>query len=271
MHGHFDRLSANGVGWLAECPVAFEHAHPMIDKLQRFLTSPANWCGLGLATVVLLLQVFGLLGLSGLGVAAIGYVAGFAAGGLWLGFPKLSGTPWDDLEFTDEGDAREAMGRALGGVRGLVNYNPEKRLPASLQAKVIDLCAALEGLLAQWERSKGSLSLQESFHARHIAISYLPDALKTYLSIPVQYATTRVLENGKTAQDTFRDTLTELEVKVKQLGDDLASQDAHAFLVHSRFLQDKFGTTNLLEAPQADATLDLSALNRIKETQDVKR
>lgn len=227
----------------------------MTDKVLRFLVSPANWCGLGLATAVLILKALGLVGLSGLAVALLGYVAGFAAGGMWLGFPKLAGPMWEALDFKDEGDAREAMSRALAGVRSLVDYNPEKRLPASLQAKVGELCNALEALLAQWERSKGSLSLQESFHARHIAISYLPDALKTYLSIPAQYASTRVLENGKTAQDTFRDTLAELEGKVKQLGDDLASQDAHAFLVHSRFLQDKFGAAPTLGAPSLDRTL----------------
>lgn len=244
----------------------------MIDKLTRFLVSPANWCGLGLATVVLVLKGLGLVGLSGLLVALLGYGAGFVAGGLWLGFPKLAGPMWEELEFSDEGDAREAMSRALTGVRGLVNYNPENRLPASLQAKVIELCKALEDLLAQWERSKGSLSLQESFHARHIAISYLPEALKTYLSIPVQYATTRVLDNGKTAQDTFRETLAELQTKVHELGDDLASQDAQAFLVHSRFLQDKFGTVNLLDAPAADApSLTIAATSHKKETQDVRR
>jgi hypothetical protein len=250
-----------------------------MDKLIRFLVSPANWCGLALATAVLVLKGLGIVGLSGLAVALLGYAAGFTAGGLWLGFPKLRGPMWDELEFSDEGDAREAMGRALAGVRSLVAYNPENRLPASLQAKVNELCGALEALLAQWERSKGQLSLQESFHARHIAISYLPEALKTYLSIPVQYATTRVLDNGKTAQDTFRDTLAELELKVKQLGDDLATQDAHAFLVHSRFLQDKFGTRNALAEPEAPALgvpeappLDLSALNtRPKETRDVRR
>lgn len=226
-----------------------------LDELFRFLVSPANWCGLGLATAVLVMKALGLVGLSGLPVALFGYIAGFAAGGLWLGFPKLAGPIWEALDFKDEGDAREAMGRALAGVRSLVDYNPEKRLPASLQAKVIELCNALEGLLAQWERSKGSLSLQESFHARHIAISYLPDALKTYLSIPAQYAASRLLENGKTAQDTFRDTLAELDGKVRQLGDDLASQDAHAFLVHSKFLQDKFGNAPIIGAPSLDRTL----------------
>ena len=252
----------------------------MIDQLMRFAVSPANWCGLGLATVVLVLKGLGLVGLAGLPVALLGYAIGFVAGGLWLGFPKLAGPMWDGLEFKDEGDARQAMGRALSGVLSLVNYNPENRLPASLQARVVELCKSLETLLSQWERSKGSLSLQESFHARHIAISYLPDALKTYLSIPAQYATTRVLENGKTAQDTFTETLAELQHKVKELGDDLASQDAHAFLVHSRFLQDKFSTINVLgaavgrgslPAPDDSPALDLAALNRSKEKPNVER
>ncbi|MBC7955867.1 MAG: hypothetical protein H7Y33_08370 [Cytophagales bacterium] len=221
-----------------------------MDKLLRILLSPANWCGLGLATAVLILKAMNLIGIAGLPLAALGYGAGFIAGGMWLGFPRLAGPMWEDaLEFTDEGDAREAMSRALSGVRGLVQYNPENRLPASLQAKALELCKSLEGLLAQWERSKGALSLQEGFHARHIAISYLPDALKSYLSIPAQYAASRVLHDGKTAQEIFRDTLTELEGKVKQLGDDLASQDAHAFLVHSRFLHDKFGNRPLISAP----------------------
>ena len=221
----------------------------MSDKLLRILTSPANWCGLGLATVVLVLKALGLVGVAGLPLALVGYVAGFGVGGLWLGFPKLSGPMWEDaLEFSDEGDAREAMNRALAGVRGLVEYNPENRLPASLQAKALELCKSLQGLLAQWERSQGVLSMQEGFHARHIAISYLPDALKAYLSIPPQFAASRVLHDGKTAQDIFRDTLTELEGKVRQLADDLASQDAQAFLVHSRFLHDKFGKRPLIEA-----------------------
>jgi hypothetical protein len=231
----------------------------MIDKLLRILLSPANWCGLGLATAVLVLKAMGLIGLAGLPLAVLGYAAGFVTGGLWMGFPRLAGPMWEDaLELSDEGDAREAMNRALRGVRGLVEYNPENRLPASLQAKALELCKALESLLAQWERSQGVLSLQEGFHARHIAISYLPDALKAYLSIPAQFASSRVLQDGKTAQDIFRDTLAELEGKVRQLADDLASQDAHAFLVHSRFLHDKFGKPALIDAPNIASPTEAS-------------
>ena len=144
-------------------------------------------------------------------------------------------------------------------MRRLTQFNPENRIPASLQARVLELCQALDGLLQQWERSKGQLSLQDSFHARHIAISYLPEALNTYLSIPAGFATTRVLENGKTAQDTFKHTLAELEAKVRELGDDLASQDAHAFLVHSKFLNEKFGPQGL-DAP----ALNLPSASQVK-------
>lgn len=220
----------------------------MLTKLFRLIASPANWCGLALAGSVLVLKVMGLLGTLGLGVAMLGYAAGFVIGGLWLGFPSTKAPEWEALQFSDEGDAREAMERALDGVQRLTEFNPDKRIPASLQARVLALCKALEGLLQQWERSRGTLSLQDSFHARHIAISYLPDALNTYLSIPAAYATTQLLDNGKTAQDTFKDTLAELETKVRQLGDDLASQDAQAFLVHSKFLHQKFGPQGL-DAP----------------------
>jgi hypothetical protein len=212
-----------------------------MDRLFRWLGSPANWCGLGLASVVLVLKAMGFVGLSGLAVAALGYAAGFVAGGLWWGFPKWSAPAWEALQFSDEGSAREAMERALHGVRQLTQYNPENRMPASLQTRVLELCKALEGLLQQWERSRGSLSLEDSFDARRIAITYLPDALNTYLSIPAAYATGKVLHNGKTATEIFKDTLQELETKVRELGDDLAAQDAQAFLTHSQFVKQKFG------------------------------
>jgi hypothetical protein len=220
----------------------------LVARVLRVLTSPAHWVALGLGGAVLVLKGLGLVGSVGLVVAFLGYAAGWVLGGLWLGFPSWNQDEWETLEFSDEGDAREAMERALDGVRRLTEYNPENRIPASLQTRVLELCKSLDELLHQWERSKGSLSLQDSFHARHIAISYLPEALNTYLSIPARYATSRLLDNGKTAVDTFKDTVVELEAKVSQLGDDLASQDAHAFLVHSKFLSQKFAPQGL-EAP----------------------
>jgi len=212
-----------------------------MSSLFRWLNAPANWCGLLAATGVLVLKALGLLGGLGLGVAALGYAGGLVVGAMWWGWPSFKEAEWEALEFKDEGDAREAMSRALSGVRRLTEHNPGHRIPGPLATRIQHLCTKLESLLDQWERSKGQLPLQESFHARHIAISYLPDALNTYLSIPPQFATKKLLSNGMTAQVTFEGVLAELEGKVEQLGDDLAGQDAQAFLRHSEFLKQKFG------------------------------
>lgn len=230
------------------------------ERLFAFIASGPNLIGLGLASIVLVLKGMGYLGTTGLGVAVLGYAAGFVAGGLWMGFPSLKAPSWEALQFSDEGDAREAMERALHGVRGLTQYNPDGRLPASLQTRVLELCSSLEALLQQWERSRGQLSLEDSFDARRIAITYLPEALNAYLSIPAQYARTRVLANGKTSLDTFSDSIVELQAKVNQLGEDLASQDARAFLEHSQFLRTKFGDRELSGA----AVLNLTSSSKDK-------
>lgn len=217
----------------------------MMNKVFRWLNAPANWLGFGAATAVLVLKALGFMGGLGIGVAALGYAAGLVVGGLWWGWPSTREPVIEALSFKDEGDAREAMGRALSGVRRLAEHNPGNRIPPPLRQRIFSLCDSLEGLLNQWERSKGNLSLQETFHARHIAISYLPEALNTYLSIPANFAATKLLGNGKTAQATFEGVLGELEGKVVQLGDDLAGQDAQAFLSHSEFLKQKFGQHTL--------------------------
>lgn len=211
-----------------------------MNKIGHFLQSPANWGGIGLSTVALVLSSLGLAQWGGGALALLGYAAGFGVAGMWFGFPKLAGNPWDALEFEDQGDARTSMVNALNAVRQLVDYNPQGRLPPNLQGKVLELCKQLTQLLDQWERSAGQLSLEEGFHARHIALSYLPDALKTYLSIPQPFAMTKRLANGQTAQETFTATLDDLHAKVVQLSEDLATQDAQAFLNHSQFLQEKF-------------------------------
>lgn len=213
----------------------------MIQGLSRLLQSPSNWAGLALATVGLAPQALGWPLAGGWLLPPLGYAVGFAVAGLWFGWPKWRAGAWEqELTFEDQGDARKAMGQALNSVRRLVQHNPDERLSASLQARLLELCDQLGHLLAQWERSRGALSLEESFLARHIVLRYLPDAIKTYLSIPPRFAQTRRLANGRTAEDTLRATVDDLSAKVLQLTDDLAAQDAQAFLNHSRFLEEKF-------------------------------
>lgn len=221
-----------------------------MNRLENLLYSPANWSGLALATLAVAPQALGWPLWGGWLLPPLGYAVGFATAGLWFGWPRLRQHAWDTLEFDDQGDAHQAMQAALTAVRELVRYNPDDRLPASLQTRVLELCDQMHNLVQQWERSRGKLSLEDSFQARHIALRYLPDALKAYLSIPPRYARSRILANGRTAEDTFRMTVEDLQAKVLQLTDDLASQDADAFLNHSRFLEEKFrGPANPLREP----------------------
>lgn len=217
-----------------------------MNALGRILTSNANWCGLALAAVPLALKAAQMLGPVAFALALAGYAAGFFVGGLMFGFPRVGVRAWDaDLTFPDTGDVRRNIDTAIDGIRSLVQANPDDRLSEALRQRVLDVCQKLEALLAQWESTKGALSLEEEFHARHIALSYLPDALKGYLAIPKSFAAERVLENGRTAHDTLALTLDELSGKVGQLRDDLASQDAQAFLSHSRFIDNKFASRSL--------------------------
>jgi hypothetical protein len=216
------------------------------ETLTRFLFSPANWVGLGFSLAAVALILMGFVSARWLGIALLAYGVGFTCGGLWFGWPQLAGPAWDELTFAENDASRGAPERALAGIRRLVTGNPGRRLSAMTGAKLLKLCDEIEAMLAQWERSKGQLSIEDSFHARYIALRYLPDALKSFWSIPAGFATTKALDNGLTADATLGKTVDELGQKVRQLNDALAARDAQAFLDHSRFLSDKFGT-------QADA------------------
>ncbi len=208
----------------------------------RLIASPANWCGLALAIAALVLQGMGLIGGWAVVLPMVGYAVGFVAGGFALGWPQLRPNPLDALQFDETmGEGKEAMLRALSGVRSVTQLNPDNRLSGELKDRVMKLCDAMENLIGQWERSRGKLSLEETFQAQHLALEYLPEALKSYLSIPAQYARTQKLPNGQTAQDTFEATLSDLAAKVDELTQDLAQQDAEAFLAHSQFIANKFG------------------------------
>jgi len=209
----------------------------------RLLTSPANWGGLLLAALPFVLKDFNLIATTHtVWLAILGYIVGYVIAGQIFGFPRKGPQhPWEeDLAFNDTGDARKSIEAAVAGMRQLLSRNPENRFDGVLQQRIRALLQRLEALLAQWEGTKGSLSLEEDFHARQIALSYLPDALRGYLSLPKAFATQKLLENGRTAHDTLVQTLDELDAKVGQLQEDLASQDAEAFLSHSRFIDTKF-------------------------------
>ena len=144
-----------------------------MNKISNFLQSPANWGGIGLSTLALVLSSLGLTQVGAGALAVLGYAAGFGVGGMWFGFPNFSGTPWDALKFEDQGDARTSMLTALNAVRQLVDHNPQNRLPASLQAKVLELCKQLNSLLDRYvgrTQRQGPATQRRPGHTRRTGV-----------------------------------------------------------------------------------------------------
>ncbi len=211
------------------------------ESATRVLYSPANWIGTALAAGTVAMVGMGWLAASWLPLGAVAYGAGFTVGGVWFGWPRLRGPDWAELAFTDDEDTRIATARALAAIRRLVQTNPGKRLSAATGIKINQLCDAIEGMLRQWEKTSDGLSLEDTFHARNIALRYLPEALQRFWAIPSSLAHTKQLDNGLTADATLGQTADELTRKVNALSEALASHDTQAFLDHSKFLSEKFG------------------------------
>lgn len=215
-----------------------------MQAITRFFTSGAHWAGMAAAALALVpLAVFALPA-AGWALVPLGYALGFYAGGRWFGFPGWRLPHWDALQFQDHGEPQQTVRNALAVIQNLADRNPGARLSAPLQARVATLCGHIDHMLMQWARHGTSLSPEESYQARHIVLSYLPQALDTYLAIPAAVARTRALAHGRTAEDMLCTTLDDLQAKVQQLSHDLAAQDTQAFLNHSRFLHEKFGANH---------------------------
>ncbi len=214
----------------------------LTEPLTRLLFSPANWLGLGFAAASVTLIGLGWVSSRYIALGLLAYGVGYVVGGAWFGWPQLRGPDWREITLGDNENTREAATRALAGIRRLIETNPGRRLSAATGIKLTRLCDAIESMLAQWDSAKQGLSLEDTFHARHIALRYLPDALQRFWAIPPNLAQNKALANGMTADATLGQTADELSLKVQQLSEALAAHDTQSFLDHSKFLSDKFGS-----------------------------
>ncbi len=212
--------------------------------LWRFLNSPANWCGLALAIAVVVARASGLLGAYWWASVLVGYLAGFWLGKTFFGSPQLVVTDLDALDSAlTNRDKPEAMAEALEAVRTVANSNIGKYFSTQQGAALAALTKAIEDLHTEWMKSPRNLSMENAFVAERLAIEYLPDTVRHYLSIPPRFATSKLIAHNKTAAQLFDDSISEMRHKVEQLQDDLAAQDAEAFANHAEFLNQKFGPT----------------------------
>lgn len=207
----------------------------MNDRVLMYLYSRKNIVGSLLAVVGLVLFFTGIIGVLWpvvvVGLYLIGAVVTPAnkAIDLQTGF--------------DPNDVRKALDAQVRAITG--------KVPAEVMAKVLSIRQIIFGILPRSGNfPPGS---PELFVVERTATDYLPRSLESYLSLPRAYATLHPVQNGKTPKQVLLDQLTLLESKMNEVADDVHRNDADRLLANGRFLEDRFGRSQLsLKPPAAD-------------------
>jgi hypothetical protein len=86
---------------------------------------------------------------------------------------------------------------------------------------------------------------EDLFVIQRTATDYLPSALDAYLALPPEYATTRVLSDGKTAKKVLLDQLQLIDSMMDEVVDAVHQRDTARLLASGRFLEERFGKGDL--------------------------
>jgi len=120
----------------------------------------------------------------------------------------------------------------------------QKRLPDELAAKVAAIRTTILDILPKAKVS--SIDRQDLFAIERTVSDYLPRTLDNYLTLPRAYANTRVVKDGKTAQQLLGEQLDLIEEKMQEISEAVARDDVSRLLAQGRFLEDRFGTNDEL-------------------------
>ncbi|RFA12898.1 hypothetical protein B7R22_14735 [Subtercola boreus] len=118
-----------------------------------------------------------------------------------------------------------------------------RTLPFKLRGSLPPAAAAstariVELLLDTLPRVSGDL--EANAFAERTATVYLPDTLRAYLALPVEWARSHVYPDGGTPDSALAAQLTVLERAVARMHEAAVRGDAEALLVNGRFLNDRF-------------------------------
>jgi hypothetical protein len=146
-------------------------------------------------------------------------------------------------------DLRIADQRSADEVRqGLANLQKtiQGRVPADVAAKVQSISASiLETLPTGHADAPLDVADPDLYTIRQTALSYLPTALETYMALPTAYATLHPVRDGKTARQILLEQLDLLDTSMRQIADDSHRNETDQLIAHGRFLQEKFGHSEL--------------------------
>ena len=85
----------------------------------------------------------------------------------------------------------------------------------------------------------------DAYVVERTTLDYLPTALERYLNLPRGYANRVPVSGGRTARQILLAQLALLETQLDEVLDAVAKGDADRLLAHGRFLEDRFGRSQL--------------------------
>ena len=197
-------------------------------RLAVYLYSTKNIVGSALALAGLTLFFTGVIG-----VLWPAVVVGLYLIGALLAPPPRS---YDLRAGFDPKDVQKSLGRLLSAVKG--------KVPDEVYGKVRGIAETIGGVLPRaGQLLPGS---EDLFILQRTALDYLPTALENYMNLPRGYATVHRLNGGKTARQLLDEQLDLLGKKMDQVADAVHRGDTDKLMAYGRFLEDRFGRSDLL-------------------------
>jgi hypothetical protein len=221
------------VGWVL---VALWPHVPWARRLRVLMQVALCYAGI---PIVVLFGTAGNLGdhwaLAVFGSLTVAMAYGVIAGRLLL-WPVAAATALDadgreSIDTFDPHEIRRGLDHALKMSQG--------RLPQDVQAKIAKIRMEILELLPH--TADFPMGSRDLFVVQRTATDYLPTSIEAFLSLPQDYATTAVLEGGKTALQVLEDQLGLLDWKMDEIDDAVRQRDSERLLVHGRFLEESFG------------------------------
>jgi len=204
-----------------------------VTPFLRYLVSPKNLIGCALALVGLVLHLFGLLGPFPVWVLVV--VALYAAGAL-VGPHRRATVAKDTF---DPQEIKRSLDHSYQMTHG--------RLPVEAQSRVARIRAEILELLPHAaEFPAGS---QDLYVLRRMAVDYLPTTIDAYLALPADYASRRVVQDGKTPLQVMDEQLELLEARMGEIAEAVHRRDSDRLLANGIFLEERFGRGGGLALP----------------------
>jgi len=202
-------------------------------RVRRFLGSPGHVVGSLLGIVGILLLDAGLVH----GLLAVGVIVGlYAVGYFFASRPRLA-TDIGSPQAKDADQIEAGLDQMLSAIRREIAPDIYEPVESIRDAIVFTLDHA------------GDLQTDPDIYTvRQTALTYLPEALSRYLSLPRAYAERQIVTDGKTAHDILLEQLKLMEEKAHEVAEAVIERQSQRLVTHGRFIAERFSDSALAPA-----------------------